>query len=164
MPSLGNIGTAFNTALSAFGVKAIDDRQKSISDWLQRKFDPTGYTNAFNVQQAETDRNFAREQTAAAMDYNSREAQLQRDFEERMSNTAYQRSFADMRKVGINPYLAFAPASTPAGSASSSSAYTSSGTRSSGVQKDMFDTIFEKVMDHASEMASSAFKLGTSFI
>lgn len=44
-------------------------------------------------------------------------AQKQMDFQERMSNTAYERAMNDMRKSGLNPMLAFdkGGASTPSG-------------------------------------------------
>lgn len=60
----------------------------------------------------------AREQMA----FSAQQAQNQMDFQERMSNTAYQRAMGDMRSAGLNPILAYSRggASSPGGAMGSS--------------------------------------------
>lgn len=87
------------------------------------------YNNFYNHFKSLIDKYLASQQeynqgsADRAMDFEAEQARINRDWQEMMDNTRYQRAVEDMRKAGINPLLGFfngsGAASTPSGATAS---------------------------------------------
>lgn len=115
LDNAGNLHYAFDTAtLDSIIAKAnvALDNQTSAKAVAQAK-EMAAYNNQL-----------AQQNQSAANQFNAEQAQLNREFQANMSNTAHQREVADLKAAGLNPVLSAggSGASSPSGSTASGSA------------------------------------------
>lgn len=115
------------------------------------------YNKNWESNQAQKQMEFQNNSNAKAMAFSAQQAQISRDFEERMSNTAHQREIQDLIKAGLNPVLsATKGASTP--NSTSASGVSSSGAKgnSDGGMVQMFNQMVSAIINQATALNTTS--------
>lgn len=136
------------------------------SNWLQRVLNPTGVAQEEQRYNNALDRLYNASEAEKARQFNAEQAKLQREYEERLSNSAYSRAAADLQSIGVNPYVllnGMSAASTPSGAAASGYGASHSG-NASFAKSSAAKTLFNGIVSLAGSAISAYSKLRSAEI
>lgn len=98
---------AFNSAEAATARQWSEDQSHWAAQW--------------NRDEADQSRRFTQSMLDQDQSFNASEAQKNRDWQEQMANTSWQRAVGDMEKAGLNPMLAYSQGGAGSGSGAQAS-------------------------------------------
>lgn len=148
--------SAARSLVEELGIKGFDwDHYKSnigtdydFGEYLEGLFTSSG-------AEAEANRIFNSAQAVENRTFQHNEAKIQRDWYEYMSNSAYQRSVADMKAAGINPILAY---SQGGAAVSGTGVPTGSAAYVNGANGDSISTVLNAAANVISAVSGSSAK------
>lgn len=144
-------GATFNPESGYWSLKSFDTTNDFFDGYGGIIKDIMDYNSAKSQEFAREQMQFQTEANAKAMKFSSEEAEKNRMWQERMSNTAHQREVSDLIAAGLNPIL-----SANHGAATTSGA-TASGVTSSGAQGQVDQSTAANVLGHLINQQTSEY-------